>query len=149
LRVPELVQQEKTGEGTRGEVDQGMRVISQDDPRSHEPPEDLDIDEIVDPGHFTSSECQFSDDAPATVRMDDSSLTMLDNTAAFEKKSRTSSEDLPSLPPLPSASRRTDDSGLLDYVSYISDFLLALSSLSSLSQATARPASGPFGCPST
>jgi hypothetical protein len=67
-------------------VDQGMRVISQDDPRSHEPPEDLDIDEIVDPGHFTSSECQFSDDAPATVRMDDSSLTMLDNTAAFEKE---------------------------------------------------------------
>ena len=102
LRVPELVQQEQTGDGIRGEVDQGVRVLSQDDPRLHEQPKEVDIDEIINPVHFASSECQFSDDAPPTVRMDDSLPTMPDTTGPFEKKSRTSLEDLPSLPPLPS-----------------------------------------------
>ena len=103
LRVPELVQQEQTGEGIRGEVDQGMRVLSQDDPRLNESPKEVDIDEIIDPVHFASSEGQFSDDAPPTVRMlDDNLLTMPGTAVPFEKKARTSSEDLPSLPPLPS-----------------------------------------------
>jgi hypothetical protein len=97
LRVPELVQQEQIGEGIRGEVDQGMRVLSQDDPRLNESPKD------IDPVHFASSEGQFSDDAPPTVRMLDVSLLTMPGTAVpFEKKARTSSEDLPSLPPLPS-----------------------------------------------
>ncbi len=102
-RVPELVHQEHTGEGIRGEVDQGVRVLSQDDPRLLESPKEVDIDEVIDPVHFADSE--FGDDAPPTVRMlDDSLLTMPDTTAPYqvEKKSRTSSEDLPSLPPLPS-----------------------------------------------
>ncbi|KAI0283583.1 hypothetical protein BGY98DRAFT_681103 [Russula aff. rugulosa BPL654] len=101
--IPELVRQEQTGEGIRGEIDQGVRVLSQDDPRLLESPKEVDIDELIDPVHF-SSEGQFSDDAPPTVRMlDDSLLTMPDATVyQVEKKSRTSSEDLPSLPPLPS-----------------------------------------------
>ncbi|KAF8482730.1 hypothetical protein DFH94DRAFT_378328 [Russula ochroleuca] len=102
-RVPELVQQEQTGEGIRGEVDQGVRVLPPDDPRLLESPKEVDIDEVIDPVHFASSESQFSDDALPTVRMLDE-LTMPDTTALYqvERKSRTSSEDLPSLPPLPS-----------------------------------------------
>jgi PHO85 cyclin-5 len=101
--ILELVRQEQTGEGIRGEIDQGVRVLSQDDPRLLESPKEVDIDELIDPVHF-SSEGQFSDDAPPTVRMlDDGLLTMPDATVyQVEKKSRTSSEDLPSLPPLPS-----------------------------------------------
>ena len=104
-RIPELVHQEQTGEGIRGEVDQGVRVLPPDDPRLHESPKEVDIDEFIDTVHFPSSESQFCDDAPPTVRMlDDSLLTMPDTTAScqVEKKSRTSSDDLPSLPPLPS-----------------------------------------------
>ncbi len=104
-RIPELVHQEQTGEGIRGEIDQGVRVLSQDDPRLLESPKEVDIDEVIDSVHFASSESQFSDDAPPTVRMlDDSLLTMPDTTAPCqeEKKSRSSPEDLPSLPPLPS-----------------------------------------------
>lgn len=105
-RINELVQQEQTGEGIRGEIDHGVRVLSQDDPRLLESPKEVDIDELIDPVHFASSEGQFGDDAPPTVRMlDDSLLTMPDTTAPYqvEKKSRTTSaEDIPCLPPLPS-----------------------------------------------
>lgn len=104
-RIPELVHQEQTGEGIRGEIDHGVRVLSQDDPRLFESPKEVDIDELIDPVHFASSEGQFGDDAPATVRMlDDSLLTMPDTIAPYEveTKSRTSSEDLSSLPLLPS-----------------------------------------------
>jgi len=101
--IPELVHQEQTGEGIRGEIDQGVRVLSQDDPRLVESPKQVDIDDLIGP-HFANSESQFGDDAPATVRMlDDSLLMMADSTAyQVEKKSGASSEDLPSLPPLPS-----------------------------------------------
>ena len=102
--IPELVHQEQTGEGIRGEIDHATRVLSQDDPRLLESPKEVDIDELIDPVHFSSSEAQSGDDAPPTVRMlDDSLLTMPDTTAyQAEKKSSASSEDLPSLPPLPS-----------------------------------------------
>jgi hypothetical protein len=100
--IQELVHQEQTGEGIRGEIDHGGRVLSQDDPRLLESPK-VDIDELIDPVHF-SSEGQFGDDAPPTVRMLDDNLLTVPDTAAYqvEKKSRASSEDLPSLPPLPS-----------------------------------------------
>jgi len=89
-KVPELIQQERSGEGIRGEVDQGARVISPDDPCLQESSREVDIDEV--PVAF-ASQC---DEAPPTVRMlDDALLTV-------EKKSRTLSGDLPSLPPLPS-----------------------------------------------
>ena len=101
--IPELVHQEQTGEGIRGEMDHGVRVLSQDDPRLLESPKEVDINELIDPVRFASSEGQFSYDAPATVRMLDDSLPMPDETACqIEKKSRASSEDLPTLPPLPS-----------------------------------------------
>jgi hypothetical protein len=103
-RIPELVHQEQTGDGIRGEIDNGVRVLSQDDPRLFESPKAVDIDELIDPAHFASSEA-FGDDAPPTVRMlDDSLLTMPDTTAPYqvEKKSGTSSEDFPTRPLLPS-----------------------------------------------
>ena len=105
LKVPELVHQERTGEGIRGEVDQGARVLFPDDPRLQEPPKEVDIDELIDPVHFAVSESHRSDDTPATVRMsDDNSLGMPDvsTQCEVEKKLRTPSEDLPALPPLPS-----------------------------------------------
>ena len=103
-RISELIHQEQTGEGIRGEIDHAERVLSQDDPRLLEPPKEVDIDELIDPVHFSSSESQFGDDTPPTVRMlDDSVLTMPDTTAPYQnEKSRTSPEDLPTLPPLPS-----------------------------------------------
>jgi len=104
-RISELVHQEQTGEGIRGEIDHGVRVLSQDDPRLLESPKEVDIDELIDPVLFASSEGQFGDDAPPTVRMlDDSLLTMPDTTASYqvENKSCTSSEDIPTLPLLPS-----------------------------------------------
>jgi len=102
-RIPELVNQEQTGEGIRGEIDHAVRVLSQDDPRLFESPKEVGIDELIDPIRFVSSEGQF-DDAPPTVRMlEDSLLTMPDTTAAYqEKKSHSASDDLPTLPPLPS-----------------------------------------------
>ncbi|KAI9509159.1 hypothetical protein F5148DRAFT_1189583 [Russula earlei] len=102
-KVPELVHQEKTGEGIRGEVDQGARVLSPDDLRLQESPKEVDIDEVIDPIHFARSQSQ-CDEMPATVRMlDDSSLGMPDVMARCEeKKLPMLSEDLPSLPPLPS-----------------------------------------------
>jgi len=103
-KVPELVQQEQSGEGIRGEVDQGARVVSTDDPCLQESPNEVDIDEIIDPVHFASSETQW-DEAPPTVRMLDDTLLVMPDVAArceVENKSRTLSEDLPSLPPLPS-----------------------------------------------
>ena len=102
---PNLSTKSKLEKGIRGEIDNGVRVLSQDDPRLFESPKEVDIDELIDPVHFASSEGQFGDDAPATVRMlDDSLLTMADTTAPYqaEKKSYTSSEDLPTLPLLPS-----------------------------------------------
>jgi hypothetical protein len=104
-KVPELAHQEKTGEGIRGEVDHGARVLSSDDPRLYESPREVDIDEVIDPVHFASSESNYSEEAPPTVRMlDDSILAIPDVTTRceVEKKSRTPSEDLPTLPPLPS-----------------------------------------------
>ncbi|KAI0302524.1 hypothetical protein BC826DRAFT_984817 [Russula brevipes] len=103
-KVPDLVHQEQTGEGIRGEVDQGSRVLSPDDLRLQEPPKEVDIDEIIDPVHFASSD-RFSDDVPPTVRMLDDNLLAMPDVAPrcdVEKRSRTPSEDLPSLPPLPS-----------------------------------------------
>jgi hypothetical protein len=105
LRIPELVHQEQTGEGIRGEADQGVRVLCPDDPRLHDLPKEVDFDEVIDLVHFASSESQFSDDAPPTVRMlDDSLLTMPDTAAPWhvEEKPCTASEDLTTLPPLPS-----------------------------------------------
>ena len=104
-KVPELAHQEKTGEGIRGEVDHGARVLSPDDPRLYESPREVDIDEVIDPVHFASSESNYREDAPPTVRMvDDSILAIPDVTTRceVEKKSRSPSEDLPTLPPLPS-----------------------------------------------
>jgi PHO85 cyclin-5 len=104
-KVPELVHQEKTGEGIRGEVDHGARVLSPDDPRLHESPEEVSIDEVIDPMHFANSESYYSEDVPPTVRMlDDGLLAMPDVTTRceVEKKSRQAPEDLPTLPPLPS-----------------------------------------------
>jgi hypothetical protein len=104
-KVPELAHQEKTGEGIRGEVDHGDRVLSPDDPRLYESPREVDIDEVIDPVHFANSESNYSEDAPPTVRMlDDSILAIPDVTTRceVEKKSRPPSEDLPTLPPLPS-----------------------------------------------
>ena len=103
-KIPELVHQEQTGEGIRGEVDHGARVLSPDDPRLLDSPREVDI-EVIDPVHFTSSESHYCDEAPPTVRMvDDSLLALPDVTtrSEVEKKSRTPSEDLPTLPPLPS-----------------------------------------------
>ena len=51
-RIPELVHQEQTREGIRGEVDQGVRVLPLDDPRLHESLKEVDIDEVTDPVHF-------------------------------------------------------------------------------------------------
>jgi hypothetical protein len=85
-------------------VDQGTRVISSDDPCLQESPKEVDIDEVIDPVHFASSESQW-DEAPPTVRMLDDTLLAIPDAAArceAEKKLRTLSEDLPSLPPLPS-----------------------------------------------
>ena len=104
-KIPELVHQEQAGEGIRGEVDQGARVLSQDDPHLHDSPKEVDIDEAIDSAHLASSGSHYSDDAPPTVRMlDDSIHPMSDVTGQCEaeKKSRTPSEDLPILPPLPS-----------------------------------------------
>ena len=104
-KIPELVHQEQAGEGIRGEVDQGARVLSQDDPHLHDSPKEVDIDEAIDSAHLASSGSHYSDDAPPTVRMlDDSIHPMSDVTGLCEaeKKSRTPSEDLPILPPLPS-----------------------------------------------
>jgi len=104
-KIPELVHQEQTGEGIRGEVDQGARVLSQDDPQFRDSPKEVDIDEVIKSAHFTGSESHYSDDAPPTVRMlDDGLHPMPDVTdrCEAEKKSRTPSEDLPTLPPLPS-----------------------------------------------
>jgi hypothetical protein len=104
-RIPELVHQEQNGEGIRGEVDHGGRVLSQDDPRLLESPKEVDIDELIDPVHFAGPENQFGDDAPPTVRMlDDSLFTMPDTTASYqvEKKSLKSSEDFYSALLLPS-----------------------------------------------
>lgn len=104
-RIAELVNQEQTGEGIRGEIDHAVRVLTQDDPRLFESPKEVNIDELIDPVRFVSSEGQFGDDAPPTVRMlDDGLLTMPDTTDPYqvEKKSHTASDDLPSLPLLPS-----------------------------------------------
>ena len=103
-KVPELVHQERTGEGIRGEVDQSERVVCSDDPRLLESPKEVSIDEIIDTGHLVGSENRFDDDAPATVRMlDDNSLTVPEQSGTdTEKKVRSHPEDLPTLPPLPS-----------------------------------------------
>jgi len=104
-KIPELVHQEQSGEGIRGEVDHGARVLSQDDPHFHDSPKEVNIDEVIDSAHLTNSESQYSDDAPPTVRMlEDGLHPMPDVTGQYEveKKSRTLSEDLPTLPPLPS-----------------------------------------------
>jgi hypothetical protein len=78
-KVPDLVHQEQTGEGIRDKVDQGSRVFPPDDLRLQEPPKEVDIDEVIDPVHFSSSDSRFSDDAPPTVRMlDDNLLAMPD-----------------------------------------------------------------------
>jgi hypothetical protein len=104
-KVPELVHQERTGEGIRGEVDQSDRIVSSDDPRL---PTEVSIDEIIEPGHLVGAETHFDDNAPATVRMlDDNSLTVPEASSwqsgsDGEKKVRSHPEDLPSLPPLPS-----------------------------------------------
>ena len=106
-KVPELVRQERAGEGIRGEVDQSDRVVRWDDPRLQELPKEVSIDEIIDPVHLFGPETPLNNDAPTTVRMlDDNSLTVADAStwqsgSGVEKKVR-SSEDLPSLPPLPS-----------------------------------------------
>jgi hypothetical protein len=68
-RIPELIHQEQTGEGMRGEVDHGAQVLSQDDPHLLESPKEVDIDELINLVHFASSEGQSGDDAPPTVRM--------------------------------------------------------------------------------
>ena len=101
-RIIELIHQEQNGEGIRGEIDQGLRVLSQDDPRLLESPKEVDFDELIDPVHFASSEGQPGDDAPPTVRMLDDSLFTMPDTTQVEKTSRTFSENLPSLPLLPS-----------------------------------------------
>ncbi|KAI9442391.1 hypothetical protein H4582DRAFT_1928168 [Lactarius indigo] len=104
-KIPELVHQERTGEGIRGEVDQSARVVCSDDPRLQESPKEVSIDEIIDPVHLVGSEDHLNDDAPQTVRMmDDNSLTVssLHSGSDAEKKVRPHPEDLPSLPPLPS-----------------------------------------------
>ncbi|KAH9022247.1 hypothetical protein EDB84DRAFT_1274674 [Lactarius hengduanensis] len=104
-KVPELVRQEQTGEGIRGEVDQSARVVFSDDPRLQESPKEVSIDEIIDPVHLVGSENHLNDDAPRTVRMmDDNSLTVSSSQSGSdaEKKVRPHPEDLPSLPPLPS-----------------------------------------------
>ncbi|KAH9054199.1 hypothetical protein EDB87DRAFT_1568567 [Lactarius vividus] len=101
-KIPELVRQEQSGEGIRGEVDQSARVIFSDDPRLQESSKEVSIDEIIDPVHLVGSE---NDDAPRTVRMmDDNSLTVSSSQSGSdaEKKVRLHPEDLPSLPPLPS-----------------------------------------------
>ncbi|KAH9051403.1 hypothetical protein EDB83DRAFT_2397902 [Lactarius deliciosus] len=103
--VPELVRQEQTGEGIRGEVDQSARVVFSDDPRLQESPKEVSIDEIIDPVHLVGSENHLDDDAPGTVRMmDDNSLTVSSSQSGSdaEKKVRPHPEDLPTLPPLPS-----------------------------------------------
>jgi PHO85 cyclin-5 len=106
LKIPELVHQERTGEGIRGEVDQGTRVLFPDDQRLQDPPKEVDIDEIIVTAHFaTSGSTHPTDNAPPTVRMsDDGLLTTSDVPTQYEveKKLRTPSEDLPALPPLPS-----------------------------------------------
>ncbi|KAI0268646.1 hypothetical protein BC834DRAFT_866579 [Gloeopeniophorella convolvens] len=107
-KVPELVQQEKAGQGIRGETDQSTRVLLSDDPRLQEPVEEVDIDEIIDSSHFVNPESYFSDLTPPTVRMlDDNPLAMVDAPAwqsqgEKEKSSHITAEDLPALPPLPS-----------------------------------------------
>jgi hypothetical protein len=105
LKVPELVHQERTGEGIRGEVDHGARVLFPDDPDLQDSPKEVDIDEIIDPVHFAAAESHSSDDTPPTVRMSDDNLLAMPDISAqseVEKKLRTPSEDLPALPPLPS-----------------------------------------------
>ncbi len=107
-KIPELVHQERTGEGIRGEVDQSTRVVFSDDPCLQESPKEVSIDEIIDPVHLVGSENHLNDDAPPTVRMlDDNSLTVPEvsswqSGSDVEKKVRSHLEDLPSLPPLPS-----------------------------------------------
>ncbi|KAI0305543.1 hypothetical protein B0F90DRAFT_1815154 [Multifurca ochricompacta] len=107
-KVPELVHQERTGDGIRGEVDQSARVLFPDDPRLQEPQKEVDIDEVIDLVNFAGLEGQFSDDTPPTVRMlDDNPVAMPDVTTwqskcEVEKKPPMLSEDLPALPPLPS-----------------------------------------------
>ena len=107
-KIPELVHQERTGEGIRGEADQTERIICSDDPHSQESPKEVGIDEIIDPVHLVSSENQLNDDAPTTVRMlDDNTLKVPEvsswqSGSGVEKKVRSRPEELPSLPPLPS-----------------------------------------------
>ena len=103
--IPELVNQEQTGEGICGKIDHGVRVLSQDDPRLFKSPKEVDIDELIDPVHFASSEGQIGDDTPPTMRMlHDSLLTMPDTAVSYqvENKLCTSSEDIASPPLLPS-----------------------------------------------
>ena len=103
-KVPELVHQERTGEGIRGEVDQSERIVSSDDPRLLDSPTEVSIDEIIEPGHLVGAETHFDDNAPATVRMmdDNSEASSWQSGSDEEKKVRSHLEDLPSLPPLPS-----------------------------------------------
>lgn len=107
-KIPELVHQEQTGEGIRGEVDQSARVVFSNDPRLQDSPKEVSIDELIDPVHLVGSENHLNDDAPPTVRMlDDNSLTVHEASSwqsgsDVEKKVRSHPEDLPSLPPLPS-----------------------------------------------
>jgi hypothetical protein len=68
-KVPDPVHQKQTGEGIRGGVDQGSRVLPPDDLRLQEPPKEVDIDEVIDPVHFSSSDSRFSDDALPIMRM--------------------------------------------------------------------------------
>jgi hypothetical protein len=100
-KIPELVHQERTGEGIRGEVDQSERIVSSDDPRLQESPKEVSINDIIDPVHLVGSESQFNVDTPTTVRMLDDNSTVPSG-SNMEKKVRSYPEDLPSLPPLPS-----------------------------------------------
>jgi hypothetical protein len=107
-KIPELVHQERTGEGIRGEVDQSARIVFSDDLRLQESPKEVGINEIIDPVHLVGAECRSNEEAPLTVRMlDDNSLAVCEVSSCqsgsdVEKKARTHPEDLPILPPLPS-----------------------------------------------
>ncbi|KAI0051915.1 hypothetical protein FA95DRAFT_1602396, partial [Auriscalpium vulgare] len=114
-KVPEIVRQEKAGEGVRGEVDQTFRIIQEDDESAATAPmEDVNAEDLLT-DHFLNPESYHSYIPPPTVRiLDDNPLAVPvyatwvapepKPLAAIAKKSapRAPSEALPALPPLPS-----------------------------------------------
>ncbi|TFY75426.1 hypothetical protein EWM64_g8586, partial [Hericium alpestre] len=55
-KVPELLRQERAGQGVKGESDQSYRIIPADDPAASEPVPELDIDDLLDPTRFLNPE---------------------------------------------------------------------------------------------